>query len=84
MLVLSSSTPGLDSRFLLFLGLRVEEAILPSESSEGIQLQGKLSEKYYYENVRLSEFFSKLFDLRTIYVIPNDILAKNTLLKPTL
>ena len=30
------------------------------------------------------EFFSKVFDLRTIYVIPNNILAKNILLKPTL
>ena len=26
----------------------------------------------------------KVFDLRTVYVIPNDILEKNTLLKPTL
>ena len=30
------------------------------------------------------EFFSKVFDLRTLYVVPNDILAKITLLKPTL
>ena len=54
------------------------------EFSVIMQQDVSVDQHQYYEKVRLLEFFSKVFDLRTIFSAPNDIFANLTVLNITL